>query len=401
MIKRKYVFRQNILFDLVFFSNLLVQCTNILKKYVFFEICTNINILFIFKRYNGYINIFAGDVMAKRANDDNKLKILQLINIHGATSRVDIAKMLGFTKSAITIVTNEMINEKLIYEKNIEVNKSQKSIRGRKKILLDINENYKLVLGVVLEKDRLTVGITNLFGQTVAVSSAQISKGENIDIAAKTHQIASEIMAVNWIESDSILGVGVAITLDACEHFGKDMSMSKCCDTLNKALCRYFEYPVFVMHFTYTMALAQKMYKILSPDSIQSYVMIRNSHEIESKIVLDGKISDRDGENLDWFSKLSDIKKIDNEEKFFQTILTIKTMLNPKKIFISTDINSDKIKRVLDDETVELFTKNFEEKFYANFLVPKDSIKTSLHVFASSLVVYESFYEYRNFENFT
>ncbi len=353
----------------------------------------NINNLFIFINYNENILLNTGDIMAKRSVLDNKLKILQLINQNGAISRVDIAKMLGFTKSAITIVTNEMVNEKLIYEKNIVINKSQKNVRGRKKILLDVNENFKLVLGIVLEKDRLTVGITNLFGQTVDVNSVQISKTMVSDISAIAYEMVSEILSVNWVEKENILGIGAAITSDAIEHFNEN-AVQNCCQIFKKALSRYFEYEITVNHFTYSVAISQKVYKALTSKDIEDYIIIRKSHMIESKIVIDGKIGDSLGENLSWFENLENFVGEDDGRRLQRAINMIKIILNPNKIFIFTDINNETLDNLKNDKTVKVFSKNFEEKYYSNLKVVNDSIKTTVHVFATALAVSDYFYRY-------
>ncbi|MDF2568327.1 MAG: hypothetical protein K0R90_1783, partial [Oscillospiraceae bacterium] len=78
----------------------------------------------------------------------NRMHILNLLRQRGPTSRIDISKALELTRAGVTIITNEMIEQGVIYEKG-EMNMSgQKISRGRKKILLDINSNHKFAFGV-------------------------------------------------------------------------------------------------------------------------------------------------------------------------------------------------------------------------------------------------------------
>lgn len=47
----------------------------------------------------------------------NKLLLLGELRRTGATSRVDLAAKLGFTKSAVTLLTNELLEEGVLLEK--------------------------------------------------------------------------------------------------------------------------------------------------------------------------------------------------------------------------------------------------------------------------------------------
>ena len=79
------------------------------------------------------------------------MQILKLLRNEGPTSRIDIARKIGITKAAVTIITNEMIEQGIIYEKGEQLPKGNKIPRGRKKILLDVNPTYKMGMGLVVD----------------------------------------------------------------------------------------------------------------------------------------------------------------------------------------------------------------------------------------------------------
>ena len=97
----------------------------------------------------------------------NRTEILKLITRYGAMSRIDIAHNLKLTRAAVTIITNEMIEQGLLYEKGEQKSAGEKASRGRKKILLDIHENYRFSFGVVIDQTKLHIGLANLKGQTL------------------------------------------------------------------------------------------------------------------------------------------------------------------------------------------------------------------------------------------
>ena len=71
----------------------------------------------------------------------NRMQILKVVREQGPISRVDISAILGITRAAVTIITNEMIDQHILEEVGEEpVNPSGEVRKGRRKILLDINE---------------------------------------------------------------------------------------------------------------------------------------------------------------------------------------------------------------------------------------------------------------------
>ena len=84
----------------------------------------------------------------------NRMQVLKILKQRGPTSRIDIASALELTRAAVTIITNEMIDQGIISEIGEYKHVSEKAPRGRKKILIDINHHYKFVIICVEEFKR-------------------------------------------------------------------------------------------------------------------------------------------------------------------------------------------------------------------------------------------------------
>ena len=97
----------------------------------------------------------------------NRMHILRLLRNNGPTSRIDIAREIGITKAAVTIITNEMIEQGVLFEKAEVLPRGSKVPRGRKKILLDFDETHRLGLGLVLDNGQLSIGLCTLKGRPV------------------------------------------------------------------------------------------------------------------------------------------------------------------------------------------------------------------------------------------
>ena len=57
-----------------------------------------------------------------------------------------------------------MIEQGIIQEIGEYKHVTEKAPRGRKKILIDINHHYKFVIGVTVEEDIVSVGLSTLAG---------------------------------------------------------------------------------------------------------------------------------------------------------------------------------------------------------------------------------------------
>ncbi len=140
----------------------------------------------------------------------NRSLILNTLRASGASSRVDIAQRLGLTPAAITILVNEMVSEGIISEVG-QMEADSKKL-GRKKTLIDINFDFKHVIGISIEPDWIGIGISNLQG--VIKSSKRLPTNKAEDPVKLLKSIGSECMNMLWKENilkDNVLGIGVGI----------------------------------------------------------------------------------------------------------------------------------------------------------------------------------------------
>ena len=87
-------------------------------------------------------------------NRDNQKKtnrglILRLIATEQCTSRVDLARMTGLTKAAISQIVNELIDLDYL----VETQKEQSADLGRKPVGLDISPNAPHYAGIQIFRE--------------------------------------------------------------------------------------------------------------------------------------------------------------------------------------------------------------------------------------------------------
>ncbi|MDE6149850.1 MAG: ROK family protein [Ruminococcus sp.] len=143
----------------------------------------------------------------------NRMQVLKILKQRGPTSRIDIATTLELTRAAVTIITNEMIEQGIIMEIGEYKHISEKAPRGRKKILIDINYHYKFALGVTIEENAVSVGLTTLSGEVLDKRNRYMNinlddKQALIDFIDKSIR---EILNDNCLDKGQILGIGFGI----------------------------------------------------------------------------------------------------------------------------------------------------------------------------------------------
>lgn len=112
----------------------------------------------------------------------NEKIILSIIN-KGAVSRADIAKKTGLTKAAVTIIVDDLMQRGILTERDEEPSESgmpdggngKKKPVGRSPIMLYLNEKAFFVIGINITRRHITVGITDLGGNTVAEDELPVS----------------------------------------------------------------------------------------------------------------------------------------------------------------------------------------------------------------------------------
>ena len=142
----------------------------------------------------------------------NRMQVLKILKQRGPTSRIDIAGTLELTRAAVTIITNEMIEQGIIAEIGEYKHITEKAPRGRKKILIDINNHYKFPIGVTIEEDIVSVGLSTLSGDVLDKRNLSIDKNtEYTKIHNFVEASIKEILSDNCLDLNSILGIGFGI----------------------------------------------------------------------------------------------------------------------------------------------------------------------------------------------
>ena len=145
----------------------------------------------------------------------NRAQILKVIRECGPISRVDIANSMKITRAAVTIITNEMIEEGVLYEVGEAPVSAVNLQKGRRKILIDINHDHKYIIGASISNKRITAGIVNLNKEVLVKTGCNIAADMTADDMINYIISSSKSMLESkGLEVSKILGMGIGIQPD-------------------------------------------------------------------------------------------------------------------------------------------------------------------------------------------
>lgn len=138
---------------------------------------------------------------ASTMKEKNKRLILNLIR-ENSYSRADIAKITKLTKAAVTIITEDLIQDGIVLEK-----KTNNSGPGRKPLLLEINPQFMMAVGLNITRNYAELGIVDITGNIICEKKLSIQQKKTF--FSEVEGSISDMIAKNNIPIDNIYGIGV------------------------------------------------------------------------------------------------------------------------------------------------------------------------------------------------
>lgn len=234
----------------------------------------------------------------------NRMQILRVIRESGPISRVDVASALKITRAAVTIITNEMIEEGVLVEIGEAPINTEKLQKGRRKILIDINVNSRFALGATVDEKEVSIGLTNLNSDVLDKSSMVIDdRTTSKDIINYIIKTSNEMVENSCLTKDKILGLGVGVVPSMwgkLKIFYKDgvLDFSSFIDKLSGGL----DFDIRCGNAIGLMALASNDYKVQNGYQTNT-AFIHNGNQVNLAIINKNELSS------DYYSYTSMIEK--------------------------------------------------------------------------------------------
>ncbi len=135
--------------------------------------------------------------------------ILDAIWRNGPSSRAEIAQVTGYTRSAITQLTQDLMSRGLLTEQP-----ARKGSRGQPARPLVMNARAGFSIGLNFSHSYLDVGLIDLSGALLGQSRVNLESTSAEAIGAKAAVEVDSLLAARKLNRRKLLGVGISIPAD-------------------------------------------------------------------------------------------------------------------------------------------------------------------------------------------
>jgi len=225
------------------------------------------------------LNIQKGDQELIRTQ--NRALVINLLRLEGPLSRTHISTRTGLAPSALTRLVRDLLDEGLV----LETGKST-SQGGRPAVLISLNEDYAVTLGIKVERRRLLGANVDLGGRILGRSEVSFDHEPSPeDVIEGVDTIAAAL------SPSHCLGVGVSISgfvdpLTGTDLYSPILHWENV--SLRDPLQERLDLPVWIENDVNALALAERWYG--AGRAFRHFVCITVGEGIGAGVVIGGEI---------------------------------------------------------------------------------------------------------------
>ena len=139
--------------------------------------------------------------------NSNRSLVLEVLNSMGKTSRTELADLTGLTKTSITNITTELIDQDIICEVGSDISMAM----GRKPVMLDISPNSPCALSISINRDFVYTSLINLRGDIILEDMLVLHNIESRDSFLQgIYGCCEKILNSEAARNSRIMGIGIA-----------------------------------------------------------------------------------------------------------------------------------------------------------------------------------------------
>jgi len=187
----------------------------------------------------------------------NEASVFGIIHDFGPIARTDIAHLSGLSLATISGITGGLIEQGIVIEQS-----AGESTGGRRPILLAINRQAAVAIGVKLTNEHIIVALTDLGAELVELRSAPLGTDLSPDaVVEKIVRVTGELRAAHPERRVIGLGVGMAGIIDRDEGICRFSPFLPWRDVpLRDLIQERISLPVFVENDVNALTLAERWF---------------------------------------------------------------------------------------------------------------------------------------------
>jgi glucokinase-like ROK family protein len=232
----------------------------------------------------------------------NKRLVLRTIYQQPETNRAAISRATGLTRTTVSDIVTELIDEGLIEETGIGP-----SAGGKPPVLLNVVAGSRNLIGVDLANSQFRGGVMDLRGKIIARMNVAVPQ-ENGELALrKSAQLIDSLLAAS---QGPVLGIGIGTPglIDAREGIVRRAVNLEWQDLpLRRLLQERYDLPVYVSNDSHAAALGE--YTFGQARQIPNLIVIKVGRGTSAGIVLKGRLYTGDGSGA---GEIGHVRVVDN-----------------------------------------------------------------------------------------
>lgn len=211
----------------------------------------------------------------REARRSYRSRILHFLRENGPHSRTELTAALKLPRATAALLFTELIEQGILSEQEETFPEVQPYSRGRRKVPVGLNENYRLACGLVLERGRGFLGLTNLAGQTVDRETILYTEPSYRTVLSEMLKGLEALKKRNCLSNERILAVGICMGSSA-SGLVEGSSLEEKLQRLRRDLARVLPHPVAVCSTVEGAAEAQAVFR----QSPSDFVLLRDAKEV-------------------------------------------------------------------------------------------------------------------------
>jgi N-acetylglucosamine repressor len=225
----------------------------------------------------------------QQTKEHNRNLVLKTIFEHASTSRAEVARITNLTRTTVSEIVSDLIDEGLVTEIGMG-----SSIGGKSPILISLVDDSRYIIGLDLANSQFYGAVINLRGETREWVSLPVNDSNGIEALALVYEIIDQLTRG---EFKPLVGIGVGTpglvnTRDGVVVNAVNLAWNNL--PLEQLLQVRYGLPVFVLNDSQAAAMGEYTYGESSKAG-ESLIVINVRHGIGAGIVIDGKLFQGDG----------------------------------------------------------------------------------------------------------
>lgn len=138
----------------------------------------------------------------------NALLIIRTIRQNAPISRTELTRRVGLTTASVINITNALTEAGIL----VQVGLANGTAQGRKAVMLDVNPDAAYIVGMELNTEAITVGVSNFGGTMFDCVRTPISSYEGCEnILNKIVSTVEACLQKSGVDRSKVLGMGMAL----------------------------------------------------------------------------------------------------------------------------------------------------------------------------------------------